>query len=161
MDKNILMSNDIYDPHSRFDSSNEIHPTAIIYDNVTMGKNNIIGAYSVIGSNGEIRGARQSDFKGTVSIGNGNVISEHVTIQRPLNPTVTEIGNNNLIMAHAHLGHDCIVGNDTEICTGVILGGYSVVEDGAKALVGLGSAVVKDVAAESVVVGNPAKPMVK
>lgn len=181
MAKNIFMNpnaDEIYDPHSRFDSSNLIHPTAIIYDNVTMGKNNVIGAYSVIGSNGEIRGVKQSDFKGTVTIGDRNVISEHVTIQRPFESgESTIIGDNNLIMAHSHLGHQVVVGNDTEICTGVILGGYSVVEDGAKlklgvtvrnrkrigtkALVGLGSAVVKDVTAGSIVVGNPAKPMIK
>lgn len=180
MEKNILMNPDaadIYDPHHRFDKSNIIHPTAIIYDCVKMGKNNVIGAYTVIGSNGEIRGVSQNDFKGTVIIGDGNVISEHVTIQRPSNPSETKIGNNNLIMAHSHIGHDAVVGNDTEICTGVILGGYSVVEDGAKlklgvtvrnrkrigakALVGLGSAVVKDIPPDAVVVGNPAKQLIK
>ena len=38
-----------------YDESNEIHETAIIFPNVKIGKNNIIGAYSVIGGNGEIR----------------------------------------------------------------------------------------------------------
>lgn len=168
---------DLYDPHSRHHSSNVIHPTAIIYDCVTLGKNNIIGPYTVIGSNGEIRGVPQSDFKGTVFIGDGNVISEHVTIQRPASDTKTIIGDNNLIMAHAHVGHDVVIGNNTEICTGVILGGYSVIEDGAKlklgvtirnrkrigkaAIVGLGAAVVKDVPEQAVVVGNPAKPLIK
>jgi UDP-N-acetylglucosamine acyltransferase len=177
MAKHIFMS-DLYDPHARFDASNSIHPTAIIYENVTLGKNNTIGAYSVIGSNGEIRGVAQDQFRGTVEIGDGNVISEHVTIQRPAKQdSVTKIGDNNLIMAHSHVGHDVLIGNDTEICTGVILGGYSIVADKAKlklgvtvrnrkrvgiaALVGLGAAVVKDVADDAIVVGNPARPLVK
>jgi UDP-N-acetylglucosamine acyltransferase len=162
----------IYNPHSRFHPSNEIHDTAIIYDCVTMGKNNKIGAYCVIGANGEIRNCK--DFKGGVTIGDGNVISELVTIQRPaLKEAETVIGNNNIIMAHAHVGHDVKIGNDCEICTGVILGGYSEIQDGAKlklgvtvrnrkkvgknTLVGLGSAVVKDIESNKVVFGNPAK----
>ena len=43
---------------------NKIHKTAIIYPNVRMGKGNIIGAYCVIGSNGEMRNVNQEDFKG-------------------------------------------------------------------------------------------------
>ena len=171
-----MKPDDIYEPHSRFHESNKIHPTAIIYDNVSMGENKVIGAYSVIGSNGEIRGT--TEFEGTVEIGSNNVISELVTIQRPaVKGQVTRIGNRNLIMAHAHVGHDVQIGNDCEICTGVILGGYAVIEDlakiklgvtvrnrkriGTSAIVGLGAAVVKDVENGNIVVGNPAKPLVK
>lgn len=163
---------DIYDMAARFHPSNKIHETAIIYDCVTMGENNVIGPYTIIGSNGEIRGVQ--DFQGKVELGSRNIISELVTIQRPDKPDqVTKIGNNNIIMAHVHVGHDVQIGNGCEICTGTILGGYAVVEDGAKlklgvtlrnrkrvgkdALVGLGAAVVKDVMPETTVVGNPAK----
>lgn len=156
---------------------NYIHQTAIIHNNVKLGKGNTIGAYSVIGGNGEMRGVKQGQFKGWVEIGDNNVISELVTIQRPFQNSCTKIGNNNIIMAHSHIGHDVQIGNDCEICTGTIIGGYAIVENKVKlklgvtvrnrkkiktgALVGLGAAVVKDVVAFSVVVGNPAKPIVK
>ena len=154
---------------------NYVHKTAIICDNVKMGKGNIIGAYSVIGSNGEIRGVKQNEFKGWVEIGNNNVISELVTIQRPYDESCTKIGDNNIIMVHSHLGHDVKIGNNCEICSGVILGGYAVVLDGAKiklgatvrnriivgagALIGLGSSVVKNVPHGEIWAGNPAKKL--
>ncbi len=168
---------DMYNENYGHHKTNRIHETAIIHANVKMGKNNVIGAYAVIGGNGEIRGAHQDNFRGTVEIGDNNIISELVTIQRPFNETVTKIGDGNLIMAHAHIGHDVVIGNDCEICTGVIVGGYSVIKDKAKlklgvtvrnrktigsgAIVGLGAAVVKDVIDGDVVVGNPAKPIKK
>lgn len=153
---------------------NYIHRTAIIHPNVRLGKGNWIGAYCVIGSNGEIRGKDQKEFKGNVSIGNNNIISEHVTIQRPFEFASTFIGDNNIIMAHAHIGHDVKILDNCEICTGVIIGGYTVIENGVKiklgavlrnrlkigsnAIIGLGSAVLKDVERGSVVYGNPARP---
>ena len=152
---------------------NYIHRTPIIHDNVRLGTNNWIGAYCVIGSNGEIRGKDQKAFKGNVVIGDNNVISEHVTIQRPYEFVSTYIGDNNIIMAHSHIGHDVKVLNDCEICTGVIIGGYTVIESGVKiklgstlrnrlrvgsnALIGLGSVVVKDVDKDTIVYGVPAK----
>jgi UDP-N-acetylglucosamine acyltransferase len=164
---------DIYDDFERFDKSNKIDPTAIIHESVTLGRNNVIGAYCVIGSNGEIRGKDQAKFRGRVEIGSGNVISEHVTIQRPYDKKATVIGDENIIMAHAHIGHDAKIGNKTEICTGSIIGGYAVISDGAKiklgstirnrktigknALVGMGSVVVKDVLPDQVVKGNPSR----
>lgn len=167
---------DMYDPFARFDKSNQIDPTAIIHDCVVMGKNNKIGPYTVIGSNGEIRGAKE--FHGKVLIGDNNVISELVTIQRPQEEgQVTEVGNNNIIMAHSHLGHDAKVCNDCEICTGTIIGGYAKLEDGVRikigstarnritigegAVCGMGSVIVKDVPKGKVVVGNPAKELRK
>ena len=163
---------DIYDPNSRFHESNEIHHTAIIHDNVKLGKNNKIGAYCVIGSNGEIRNVER--FQGDVIIGDGNIISELVTIQRPAEKNQsTVIGNNNIIMAHSHIGHDVKINDNNEICTGCILGGYSsigsnnklklgvtvrnrkIIEDNI--LIGMGSVVVKNVKSNSVIYGNPAK----
>jgi UDP-N-acetylglucosamine acyltransferase len=153
---------------------NTIHKTAIIYPNVKLGKGNIIGAYCVIGSNGEMRNVNQNDFKGVVSIGDNNVISEMVTIQRPFKENyATKIGSNNIIMAHSHIGHDAMIGDNTEICTGTIVGGYAFIGDDCKiklgvtirnrcvigtgAIIGMGSVVTKDVHAGNVVYGNPAK----
>jgi acetyltransferase-like isoleucine patch superfamily enzyme len=163
---------DLYSEFERFDPSNEIHPTAIIHNCVTIGTGNKIGAYSVIGSDGEIRNCKE--FKGCVIIGNDNVISELVTIQRPANEgAATVIGDRNLIMAHSHIGHDAQIGNGTEICTSTVIGGYANVNDGAKiklhcvirnratigrgALIGMGSVVTKDIANGAVAYGNPAK----
>jgi UDP-N-acetylglucosamine acyltransferase len=154
---------------------NDIHKTAIVHPNVRLGTGNTIGAFCVIGGNGEIRNVKQSDFKGSVSIGNNNVISEFVSIQRPATKTVTKIGHDNIIMAHTHIGHNAIIESKTEICSGVIIGGYvkilnfakiklgSVIRNrviiGESSIVGMGSIVIKNVEAGAVVVGNPAKEL--
>jgi UDP-N-acetylglucosamine acyltransferase len=170
------MSDDIYDPFSRFDKSNQIHPTAIIHDCVKLGKNNVIGAYCVIGSDGEIRDCPK--FEGEVHIGDGNRISELVTIQRPAGKdAATKIGNNNLIMAHTHIGHDAGICDGCELSTGTIVGGYALIESGAKiklgvtirnrkvigkdAIVGMGAVVVSDIPAGEIWVGTPARKHIK
>jgi len=153
---------------------NKIHKTAIVHPNVKMGRDNVIGAYSVIGGNGEIRGVKQEDFQGSVIIGDNNVISEHVTIQRPYKTKCeTNIGNNCILMAHAHIGHDAAIGDNVEVCSGVIVGGYAIILSGAKiklgaiirnrkqigtnAVIGMGSVVTKNVKHNTTVYGNPAK----
>ena len=153
---------------------NFIHPTAVIYPHVKMGTGNYIGPYTVIGGNGEIRGKNQSEFEGTVIIGDDNIISELVTIQRPFaKGSSTIIGSRNLIMAHCHVGHDVEIQDDCEICAHTIVGGYAKVYAGAKlkmnvtvrnrkivavnAVVGMGSAVTKDVPPYTTVYGNPAR----
>ncbi len=164
--------------HEEFDPSNIIHPTAIIFDNVELGKNNVIGPYAIIGSNGEMRGVMQEDFKGRVIIGDNNVISELVTIQRPYGEDcITEVGSDNIIMAHSHIGHDVKIGDSTELCTGTIIGGYVSIGSGSKlklgvtvrnrknigtnCIVGMCSVVVSDLEDDKIYVGNPAKELKK
>jgi len=154
-------------------NGNQVHKTAIIHPNVEMGKGNIIGAYSVIGGNGEIRNTDWTEFKGKVVIGDNNTISEFVSIQRPLEEgQTTNIGSNNIIMAHCHVGHDAKIGDNIELSSGAIIGGYAQISDGAQiklgaiirnqakigpnALVGMGGVVVNDINADEIVVGNPA-----
>jgi len=159
------------------DGRNRIHKDAKIFPNVKLGKGNQIGPFAVIGSNGEIRDVDQTKFKGWVQIGDNNVISELVTIQRPYEAEATIIGNDNILMAHSHIGHNAKICNNVEICTGAIIGGYAVINNDAKiklgvtvrnrvivgkgSLVGFQSAVAKNVPENDVQVGVPAKSIKK
>ena len=177
------MSSNIYDIDFINIDGNYIHKTAIIYPNVTLGKGNIIGAYTVIGANGEMRKPKDFNgsvidfhklFKGSVIIGENNVISEHVTIQRPFGSFAhTYIGDDNIIMAHSHIGHDATIEDNCELCTGVIVGGYASIQSDCKiklgvtirnrvnvgrcVTIGMQSAVTKDVQSGLTVFGIPAK----
>ena len=87
---------------------NFVHPTAIIGKNVQLGKNNYIGAYCIIGENAEHRG-NWNTTPNKVIIGDNNVITGLVTIDGGMEETI--IGNNNFLMKHSHVGHDCIIHN--------------------------------------------------
>ena len=100
--------------------NNTIHPTAIIYDNVTIGNNNYIGAYCVIGSPAEYKG--MLDMNEGVVIGNGNRITEFAVINSgTTSPTI--IGDNNFIMRNAHIAHDVEIGNRNTTSANTIIGG--------------------------------------
>lgn len=174
---------------SKYPLSN-VHPEAQIGNNVviepfsTIQKNTIIGDGTWIGPNATImEGARigknckiypgavvsgepqDLKFKGeitTTEIGDNTTIRECVTINRgTVDKYKTVIGSNCLIMAYAHIGHDCIVGNYCILGNTVQLAGHVIIDDyaifggacavqqfskiGAHAYIGGGSLVRKDV----------------
>lgn len=134
------------------------HPDAQIADNVviepfvTIDKNVVIEEGTRIGSNvtilegahigknckifpGAVIAAVPQDlkFKGEkslVRIGDNTTIRECATINRGTAAKgITEVGNNCLIMAYAHIAHDCSVGNNCIITNACQLAGEVVVED--------------------------------
>ncbi len=65
-----------------------------------------------------------------VIIGDNNVFREHVTVNRATKPEdATVVGSNNFIMADAHIGHNCVLGNHVIIANGALLAGHVMVQD--------------------------------
>ncbi len=180
----------IVHPDAELAEGVEVGPYSIIEATVKIGSDTKIGArvsiegYTVIGAENEIFtgavvGSRTQDkkFKGGISylkIGDRNVIREYAT----LNPgtkegTETVLGNGNLLMAYAHVAHDCILHNNTILANNATLAGHVIVEDGAVigglsavhqfvrigklALIGGCSKVVQDVPPFMIADGHPAK----
>lgn len=137
-----------------------IGPSAVIMSGARLGKNCKIFPGAVIS------GIPQDlKFKGentTTEIGDNTTIRECVTINRgTVDKYKTVIGSNCLIMAYAHVGHDCIIGNYCILGNTVQLAGHVIIDDyaifggacavqqfskiGAHAYIGGGSLVRKDI----------------
>ena len=169
-----------------------VGPYSVIEGDVTLGDNVRIGSHCVItgqttiGRNckiytGAVIGSAPQDKKHSaddnvfLNIGENNTIREYVTI----NPGTVEggsktvLGDNNLIMAYAHIAHYCIIGNKCVMANAATLGGHVILEDGAMigglsavhqfvrlgrlSIVGGCSKVVQDVPPFSMCDGHPAK----
>lgn len=107
-----------------------IHPTAIIGDNVTIEKDVYIGPYCVIGFFPEYPNRSPLDPFGEVYIGRGTIIHGFVSIDSATEKDgVTRIGENCTLMKHSHVGHDAIIGDSVTLSCGAKVGRYSVLED--------------------------------
>ena len=111
--------------------NNLIHKTAIInWKKISIGKNNIIGPYAVIGNFAQHPNSKSS---GIIEIGNNNIFNEYVNIHLPTkNKKKTFIGNNNYIMNSTTIDHDCTIENNVVLSSNVILGGNVYVMNGAQ-----------------------------
>jgi len=139
----------------------------------TIGERNHIFPFSCIGTAPQDIGYKNEETK--LIIGNDNVIRESATIHRATTKEdrVTEIGNNNFLMAYSHVAHDCKFGNHIIMANSVGLGGHITVGDyailggivavhqfvriGAYAIIGGQSAVSQDIPPYVSAAGNRAK----
>ncbi len=138
-------------PQAKIARNVVIEPFTTIHNNVEIGSGTWIGSNVTImegariGKNcrifpGAVISAIPQDlkFEGEDSlaiIGNNTTIRECVTINRgTIASGKTIIGNNCLIMATAHIAHDCMLGDNSIIVNGVALGGH--VSIGKYAIIG-------------------------
>jgi UDP-N-acetylglucosamine acyltransferase len=89
-----------------------------------IGTGCFIGSGALIGSDPQFRGFDRRIRSG-VTLGTGNVLREYVTIHRSIHEGgATRLGDENYLMAGAHVGHDAIVGNDNTLANNVLLAGH-------------------------------------
>ncbi|WP_439133904.1 acyl-ACP--UDP-N-acetylglucosamine O-acyltransferase [Pseudomaricurvus sp.] len=180
----------IIDPSARLADDVSVGPWSVIGPDVELGPGTIVESHVIIkgptriGSNNHIfqfssvgEATPDLKYKGEETrlvIGDNNVIREGVTIHRGTvqDRSETTIGNDNLIMAYVHVGHDSVIGNHcilvnnaalaghVHIGDWAILGGYTLVHQfcsiGEHCFTGMGSAIGKDVPAYVMVTGSPA-----
>lgn len=136
-----------------YDKSNFIHPTAIIGDDVEMGRNNYIGPYCVIYSNCDIGDNNRFESHCVINslpehkdnfivgtsfgtrIGNNNTIREFTTINAGTKQN-TIIGDNNIMLRGSHVGHDVVLENNITLSCNSILGGHSYLMEGCNMALG-------------------------
>ena len=110
---------------------NLIHKTAIInWKKLSIGKNNVIGPYVVIGNFAQ---HPRSKSTGIIEIGNNNIFNEYCNIHLPTKiRSKTIIGNNNYLMNSTTIDHDCVIEDNIVLSSNVILGGNVYIMNGAQ-----------------------------
>ena len=105
-----------------------IHPNAIIYPDTTIGSNCQIFPGALIGIVSQ--DLKYKGEKAKTTIGNNTIIREYVTVHKGTSDRMlTAIGDNCLVMAYAHVAHDCIIGNNVILANYVGLAGHVTIED--------------------------------
>jgi UDP-N-acetylglucosamine acyltransferase len=181
----------IIDSKADIGSNVEVGPYSIIGANVHIGSGTVIGSHVVIQPHVEIGpdchifqfasiGAvpQALKFEGEetyVKIGRGTVIREFVTVNRGtgFGGGITEVGEENFLMAYVHIAHDCKTGRNVILANNATLAGHIIIKDfvtvgglvaihqfvriGSYAYIGGKSAVVKDIPPYIIAAGDRAK----
>ena len=159
-------------PGVKIGDRTEIGPNVHIEAGTVVGADCRIFHGASIGGDPQIAGIR--DVVSSVAIGDKTTVREFVTIHRSAKENEkTTVGKRCLLMAYAHIAHDCAIGDDVVIVNATSLSGHIIVEDrafisgmiGAHQFVRFGklsmtggmSRIVKDILPFSTVEGNPAR----
>jgi UDP-N-acetylglucosamine acyltransferase len=140
----------IVDPGAKIHSGCEIGPYCTVGANVELGDGCELVSHVVIEGHTKI-GADNAFFPfcsvgmapqdltysgepTRLEIGDHNKIREFVTINRGTvkGGGLTRVGSHVLVMAYAHIAHDCQVGNHVILANAATLGGHVIVEDWAQ-----------------------------
>jgi UDP-N-acetylglucosamine acyltransferase len=180
----------IVSPKAKLHESVEAGPFAIVEDDVVIDEGSRIGSTALIASGARIgknvrvfHGAVISSipqdlkFEGedtTANIGDNTVVREYATINRGTSESgSTDVGQDCLIMAYAHIAHDCklghhvIMANSVNLAGHVHIGDYAIiggivpvhqfVKIGAHSMIGGGFRVPRDVCPYALLGGYPLK----
>ena len=157
----------------RIGSGSKLHSHVVLKGPTSVGKNNTFYQFCTIGED-----TPDKKFKGeetTLEIGNNNIFREGVTVHRGTiqDKGKTLIGSRNLLMAYAHVAHDCVLGSENvfannagiaghvSIGDNVTIGAFTTIHQfcqmGDYSFAGMNSSINMDVPAYIKVASNPAR----
>jgi UDP-N-acetylglucosamine acyltransferase len=137
----------IVDSAAEIDESVEIGPYSIIGNNVSIGAGSVIGPHVTIDPYVEIAPGCQIfqyasigavpqavKFQGEktyLKIGRNTIIREFATLNRgtAFGGGVTEVGEDNFLMAYTHVAHDCKTGKGVILANNATLAGHITLGD--------------------------------
>jgi len=165
-----------------------VEPGALIGPHVRIGDRTRVGSHALVTGwtkvghdcalhHGAVLGSPPQDLKyggepSYLEVGDHTVVREYATLNLATEPgAVTRVGHHCLLMAYAHVAHDCHVGDHVVVANVVQMAGYVTIEDwailggatlihqfvriGRHAMVGGGSRITQDVAPFVKVAGSP------
>lgn len=181
----------VVSPHAEIGAGAFIGPYSVVGDEARIGENVRLESHCVVDGRTSIGdgthvfpfvsiGLASQDLKyrgepAETRIGRRNRIREFVTVHRGTEGggMLTQTGDDCLIMAQAHIAHDCILGDRVIMANAATLAGHVRVEDGAnigaysgvhqfcrvgrEAYIGGYSVITKDALPFALTVGNRAK----
>ncbi len=106
-----------------------LDPHAMVSGPTQLGRGNHLYSFCAVG--GDPQDLTYAGEPVSLEVGDENEIREFVTVNRGTakGGGVTRIGSHNMLMAYAHVAHDCSVGNHTILVNGATLAGHVTVED--------------------------------
>ncbi|QPJ63937.1 MAG: acyl-ACP--UDP-N-acetylglucosamine O-acyltransferase [Candidatus Nitrohelix vancouverensis] len=161
----------IVEADARIGKGTEIGSNAIIHKGARIGEKCRIYHSAAIGGDPQIFGF-DINIPSFVEVGSGTTMREYVTINRSGKENqATVIGKDCMLMAYAHVAHDCILGNGVIVVNGTGLSGHVEVGDnafisglsgihqfvriGKCAMIGGVTAITQDILPYSLVEGRP------
>lgn len=120
-----------------------LHPHAVVRRFTTLGQRNEVHPFAVVG--GPPQDRRHDGSPPRLSVGDDNVIREHVTLHGGSSHDAgasrggsdggagrggaTRVGSGCLLMVSSHVAHDCVVGDGVILANATLLGGHVELED--------------------------------
>ena len=155
-------------------SGTRVGSHVVISGPTTIGRDNHIYQFASVGDDPQDK--KYADEPTKLIIGDRNTIREYCTLSRGTvqDQGLTQLGDDNWIMAYVHIAHDCVIGNQCIMANNATLAGHVHVDDwvifagfsgaaqfckiGAHAFIGMYCGANRDVPAYLMVAGVPATP---
>lgn len=162
-------------PSVRIGAGCRLHAHVVIEGDTHLGGNCELFPNVVLGMLPQDKKLKGNESAGKLRIGSGNTLRELVTIQggTPHGSGITTVGDDNMLLIGAHIGHDSTIGNGTVLTNNALVGGHSTIHDravvgahvgihqfcriGRLAMVAAGAMVSKDVPPFGLVQGDRAR----
>lgn len=137
IDRNAVVS-----PRARIGEGTRIGAFAVVGDDVELGENCLLDAHALVQGpaklgrenhlysfcvvGGDPQDLTYAGERTRLEVGDGNQFREFCTVHRGTvkGGGVTRIGSHTLIMAYAHVAHDCVIGDHAILVNGAALAGH-------------------------------------